>query len=70
MAKQWIKNNKGDLVSWDVADNEEPMFRFDDEPDKEYFLHGGYVKLPPDKKEIFDKENPFWAEFFNGNKNQ
>lgn len=70
MAKQWIKNNKEDLISWDVADNEEPMFRFDDEPDKEYFLHGGYVNLPPDRKEIFDKENPLWALFFNGDKNQ
>lgn len=66
MEKQWVKNNKDDIVSWDVADNESPKFRFDDEPEKEYFLHGGYVKLSKERKAIFDKENPFWAEFFNG----
>lgn len=66
MQRRWIKKNKDDIVSWDVADNEEPMFRFDDEPEKEYFLHGGYVKLPKERKAIFDKENPYWAEFFNG----
>lgn len=66
MAKQWIKNNKSDLVSWDVADNMEPKFRFDDEPDKEYFLHRDYYTLPEERKKVFDKENPFWKKFFNG----
>ena len=68
MLKQWIKNNKDDIVSWDVADNEEPKFRFDDEPDKEYFLHGDYLNLPNVRKAIFDKENPLWKDFFNGEK--
>ena len=39
------------------------MFTFDKK--KIYYLYTDYPnKLTPEEKEIFDKENPFWVDFF------
>ena len=61
-----FKNNPTDVIWW--VDNAEEMkgefvFTFDK---KEYFnMFQDYPhKLTAEQKRIFDKENPFWADFF------
>ena len=61
----WDRNKPTDHVSWKRSDEDNMVFRFDDEP-TEYFLYRDYHTLPPEKKKIFDRENPFWARFFAG----
>ena len=60
------KNNPTDVIWW--VDNEEEikgewLFSFDK---KEVFnMFADYPhKLTADQKAIFDKENPYWADFF------
>ncbi len=59
--KIWWLNNKAERVG-------ELVFRFDNEPEKEYYLYRDYSTLSPERKAVFDKENPFWADFFSPNK--
>jgi len=60
----FYKDNPTDKVWWvdDPADVGTIRFSFDKK--KIYYLYRDYDKLPPKEKEIFDKENPFWADFF------
>ena len=60
------KNNPTDKIWW--VDNEEEtkgefIFTFDK---KEYFnMFADYPhNLTPEQKAIFDRENPYWADFF------
>ena len=59
------KENPTDKVQWvDVVDREgEFVFTFDGET---FFnLYKDYPhKLTAEQKKIFDKENPFWADYF------
>ena len=61
-----FKNDPADVIWW-VDNGEETkgefVFTFDK---KEYFnLFADYPhKLTPEQKRIFDKENPYWADFF------
>ena len=61
-----FKNNPSDRIWW--ADNAgdvkgEWIFTFDK---KKFFnMFRDYPwKLSPEQKAIFDKENPYWADFF------
>lgn len=58
------KKNPGDKIMWvdnfDVTG--EHVFTLDGKTF--YNLFADYHTLPADVKEIFDKENPFWKEFF------
>lgn len=63
---KFYKNNPTDAIWW--VDNEEEvkgewLFSFDK---KEVFnMFADYPhKLTADQKKIFDKENPYWADFF------
>lgn len=60
-----VKNRKRDKISW--VDNTptlgEWIFTFDGETFFNMFRDYPY-KLTKEQKEIFDKENPYWAEFF------
>ncbi|MBB5334727.1 DUF7675 family protein [Chryseobacterium koreense] len=64
------KNNETDKVYWlTPIDNNigEHLFSFDLE--KVYNLFADYPwKLTQDEKEIFDKENPYWVEYFSDRK--
>lgn len=65
----WYKNNESDLVWWkDTPDTVgEWIFSFDKE--KEYNLFADYPhNMTAEQIEIFDKENPDWAEFFKDRK--
>lgn len=63
--RRLYKNNRGDKIWW-VDSSEtvgEWLFTFDK---KTIFnMFSDYPdKLTPEQKALFDKENPYWAEFF------
>lgn len=65
-SNKFYKNNPTDVIWW-VDNGEEVkgefLFSFDK---KEVFnMFADYPeKLTPEQKAIFDKENPYWANFF------
>ena len=64
-SNDFYKNNPTDVIWWIYNPNVigEWLFSFDK---KEVFnMFADYPhKLTPEQKEIFDKENPYWADFF------
>lgn len=65
MKDNWYKNEPGDKIWW--LDNRgeaigEFVFSFDKKTT--YNLHQDYYKLTEEQRAIFDKENPFWADYF------
>ena len=65
MKNNWYKNNPNDKVWW-LYNPEvigEWIFSFDKE--KQYNMFEDYPhNLSKEEKEIFDKENPYWKDFF------
>lgn len=63
--QRFYKNNRGDKIWWmDTSESVgEWLFTFDK---KTIFnMFSDYPdKLTREQKELFDKENPYWAEFF------
>lgn len=61
----WYKENETDRVWW--VDNPDAkgvwLFSFDRETVFNLFEDYPY-KLTQEQKAVFDKENPYWAEFF------
>ncbi|MBR2141715.1 hypothetical protein [Anaerovibrio sp.] len=69
MQKNFYKENKNDLIWW--IDNPdvigEWLFSFDKK--KIFNLFSDYPwKLTKEQKEIFDRENPYWTDFFKDRK--
>lgn len=66
LSDKFEKNNPNDKVMWLINEEKtkgEFVFSFDGE--KLFNLFADYPdKLTPEQKEIFDKENPFWKDFF------
>lgn len=61
----FYKNNESDSVWW--IDNLETVgeFLFSFDKNKIYNLFADYpYNLSKEEKEIFDKENPYWKDFF------
>ena len=61
-----FKNDPSDVIWW-VDNGEESKGEFVFTFDKKTFFNmfADYPhKLTPEQKAIFDKENPFWADFF------
>ena len=61
----WYKNNTSDRIWWkDTPDRVgEWLFSFDKK--KIFNMFADYPReLTPDQKKLFDKENPYWADFF------
>lgn len=69
MKNNFYKNNDTDQIWW--VDNTEKvgehLFTFDKEQIFNLFEDYPY-KLTKEQKEIFDKENPFWKDFFKDRK--
>lgn len=62
----WYKEEFGNAVWWKDTDQiGEFSFSFDKKNIFHLFADYPY-KLTPEQKEIFDKENPNWVEFFKG----
>lgn len=62
---EFIKNNENDVIFWvdNVENVGEHLFTFDKK--KIYNLFADYPhNLTPKEKETFDKENPYWRDFF------
>lgn len=65
----FYKNNKSDTIYWTAHIDSvgEHLFSFDKK--KIYNLFSDYPwKLTAKEKTIFDKENPYWADFFKDRK--
>lgn len=61
------KRKKTDKIWWtsEIGTKGAKYFSFDKK--KWYSLYADYPRnLTKEQKEIFDKENPFWAEWFDG----
>ncbi len=66
----FYKNNKSDKIWWidDLDSVGEHLFSFDKK--KIYNLFRDYpYNLTKEQIEIFDKENPYWCDFFKDRKN-
>ena len=63
--KRFIKNNQTDVIWW-VDDPETiGVWEFSFDRQTVFNLFADYPdKLTPEQKAIFDKENPYWANFF------
>lgn len=61
------KNNPDDIVQW-VDTDRLGVFEFTFDGGKSIFnLYEDYPqKLTVEQKRIFDRENPFWADYFSG----
>lgn len=69
-SNKWYKNEPTDKIWWlDNSDEKvgEWIFSFDKVNTFNMFADYPY-KLTPEQKEIFDKENPYWADFFKDRK--
>ena len=65
-SNKYFKNNPDDVIWWvDNADevNGEFVFTFDQRTHFNMFADYPH-RLTKEQKEIFDKEKPFWKEFF------
>lgn len=66
MPNNWYKNNENDKIWW--FDNwqdtvGEWVFSFDKKTVFHMFRDYPYA-LTSEQKRVFDKENPYWADFF------
>lgn len=66
---KFYKNNSSDAIWW--VDNDEVvgewLFSFDKKTLFNMFADYPH-KLTKEQKEVFDKENPYWADFFKDRK--
>lgn len=65
----YYKNNNTDQIWWvdNIEKIGEHLFTFDKKQIFNLFEDYPY-KLTKEQKEIFDKENPFWKDFFKDRK--
>lgn len=62
----WYKNNDDDKIWWlDNRSEKKGEFIFSFDKKQKFNLFSDYPqKLTDEQKEIFDRENPFWADYF------
>ena len=62
---EFYKNNKTDAIWWGSDPNIIGEFLFSFDKKKVYNLFKDYPwELSPDEKALFDRENPYWKDFF------
>lgn len=68
MLNNWYKNNEGDTIWWLETDTVgEWIFSFDKK--KQYNMFEDYpYKLTLEERKVFDKENPYWKDYFKDRK--
>lgn len=66
MQNSWYKNNETDVIWWlDNTDEKVGEWIFSFDKKKTFNMFADYPhNLTTKQKEIFDKENPYWKEFF------
>lgn len=63
----FFKKNKTDKIYWAETPDTVGEFLFSFDKKQVFNLFADYPdKLTPEQKEIFDAENPYWVNFFNG----
>ena len=67
---KWYKNEPTDKIWWlDNSDEKAGEWIFSFDKVHTFNMFADYPhKLSPKQKEIFDKENPYWANFFKDRK--
>lgn len=63
---RWYKDNPDDKIWWlDNGDEVTGEFVFSFDKETQFNLFADYPhNLTKEQKEIFDKENPYWADYF------
>lgn len=62
---KFYKENTTDSIWWVDTSDKDGVFLFSFDKEKVYNLFADYPhNLTKQEKEIFDKENPYWADFF------
>ena len=65
VSSKWFKNKKTDKIWWKDTSDRDGVWIFSFDKMKEYNMFRDYpMKLSAEEKEIFDSENPYWAEYF------
>jgi hypothetical protein len=60
-----FKNNPTDKIWWVDTSDRDGVWEFTFDKKEVFNMFADYPhKLTPEQKAIFDKENPFWADFF------
>ena len=70
LQNSWYKNNETDVIWWlDNTDEKVGEWIFSFDKKTTYNMFADYPhNLTKEQKEIFDKENPYWANFFKDRK--
>ena len=65
-SNKFYKNDPADVIWWvDNGDEAKGEWLFSFDKQTVYNMFADYPhNLTPEQKAIFDKENPYWAEFF------
>jgi len=67
-SNKFVKNNESDQIWWvETEAKGEWLFSFDKKTVFNMFEDYPY-KLTAEQKAIFDRENPYWADFFSDRK--
>lgn len=65
MSSNWYKNNETDKIWWKETPDYVGEWLFSFDKKKVFNMFSDYPnKLTREQREIFDKENPFWKDFF------
>ena len=65
----FFKNKPSDKIWWVDSFDRDGVFEFSFDKKTIFNLFADYPnKLTPEQKDVFDKENPFWKEFFSDGK--
>lgn len=65
MLDKFYKENETDQIWWVDTSERDGEFLFSFDKKKVFNLFADYPhNLTPEQKEIFDKENPYWKDFF------
>lgn len=64
-SNKFYKEKKGDKIWWVENPESKGEFLFSFDKKVIFNLFADYPhKLTPEQKELFDKENPYWKDFF------
>lgn len=63
--KHFYKENETDSIWWVDDPETKGVWEFSFDRETVFNMFADYpAKLTPEQKEIFDRENPYWANFF------
>lgn len=69
MQNNFYKNNENDLIWWVDNTDQLGIWLFSYDKKRIFNMFSDYPrKLTKEQKEIFDRENPYWADFFKDRK--